>query len=99
MTYGSGTLTRFAAYWYLGLLGMPTLAFAVTRWLDSGQQRDGVTVLWVIAVTAGCVRLLIRLGRLERGRSEPDEAMNLVFQAVMMIPPIGYLPILWWLSR
>jgi hypothetical protein len=99
VTYGSGTLTRFAAYCYLGMLGLPTMAFAVWRWLETEQPRDGLTVLWVVAVTAGCVRLLIRLGRLERGRSEPDEAMNLVFQAVMMIPPVGYMPILWWLSR
>jgi hypothetical protein len=99
VTYGSGTLTRFAAYWYLGMFAVPTIVLAVWRWLDRGQPRDGLTALWVIAVAFGCIRLLVRLGRLERGRSEPDEAMNLVFQAVMMIPPTGYLPIIWWLSR
>jgi hypothetical protein len=99
VTYGSGTLTRFIAYWYLGMLSMPTLAFAVMRWRASGQPRDGLAALWVIAVTASCVHLLGRLGRLERGRSEPDEAMNLVFRAAMMIPAIGFLPIIWWLSR
>jgi hypothetical protein len=81
------------------MLAVPTIALTVWRWSETGQLREGLTAFWVVAVTAGCVRLLVRLGRLERGRSEPDEAMNLVFQAVLMIPPIGYLPIIWWLAR
>jgi hypothetical protein len=99
VTYGSGTLTRFTAYWYLWMLSIPTLVFAVVRWRASGQQRDGLAALWVLAVTASCVHLLSRLGRLERSRSEPDEAMNLVFRAAMLIPAIGFVPVLWWLSR
>jgi hypothetical protein len=99
VTYGSGTLTRFFAYWYLAVLGVPTFVFAATRSLSTGDARDGFAALWVVAVGTSCVRLLVRLGRLERGRSEPDEAMNLLFQAVLMIPPLGFMPILWWLSR
>jgi hypothetical protein len=95
VTYDTyGPRTRFAICWMLALLATPALALAVARWSRSGQLRDAIGVLWVVAVAAATIRLLLRLGRLERGRHEPDAGMHLAFEAIALIPLLGLIPLL-----
>ena len=95
MTYDTyGPRTRFAVYWALALLATPALAMAVTRWSRSGQLRDGIDVLWVVGVAAATIRLLLRLGRFERERPAPDTGMHLAFEAIVLLPLFGLIPLL-----
>jgi hypothetical protein len=89
-----GPRTRFAVYWTLALLTAPTLAMAIARWSTTGLMRDGIDVLWVSAVAAATIRLLWRLGRLERERAEADEGMHLALEAIALLPIVGLIPIL-----
>jgi hypothetical protein len=95
VTYDTyGPRTRFAVCWMLALLATPAMALALTRWSRSSQLRDGIEVLWIVGVAAATIRLLARLGRLERGRSAPDGGMNLAFEAIALLPLLGLIPLL-----
>ena len=49
-------------------------------------------VTWVFAVFLFTVRILRRLGALEKERPEPDDSMKLMFHCASMLPTTGYLP-------
>jgi hypothetical protein len=92
--YNTYPRTRFGICWMLGILAIPALALSVARWIDSGQIRTALDVVWVLAITAVTIRLLLRLGRLERVRPEPDDGMEIAFEAILLVPIVGLIPML-----
>lgn len=90
----NGPRTRFAVCWLLGMLAVPALALTLQRWTSSGAIRDGGDVLWVLGITAATVRLLLKLGRLEASRTDPDPQMNLAFEVIVLLPIAGLVPVL-----
>jgi hypothetical protein len=97
MVYDTYIRTRFGAFWLVTALGISSLSVATVNWLRSGQQmQDGVPIVWLVGVIYLALRILWRLGKLERDRlGPPDATMNLLLETATALPLIGCAPVFW----
>ena len=76
--------TRRGAFWFTVL--MPVFSMIVVTLRQDAiadVDRFVLRIFWILAMAVASNKILIRLGRLEKERGEPDAAMKLAFDAAL----------------
>lgn len=76
------------------LLAMPVIGGLARAGADTGIVL--VRGLWLLLPAGWSVRLLSLVARRQRSGQAADEQTLLLYRTAMMVPVIGYVPMLWW---
>ena len=76
--------TRRGAFWFTVLmLVFSMIVVTLRRDAIADVDRFVLRIFWILASAVASNKILIRLGRLEKERGEPDAAMKLAFDAAL----------------
>lgn len=76
--------TRRGAFWFtLLMLVFSMIVVTLRQDAIADVDRFVLRIFWILASAVASNKILIRLGRLEKERGEPDAAMKLAFDAAL----------------
>lgn len=76
--------TRRGAFWFTVIMLVFSMIVVTLRQdVIADVDRFVLRIFWILAVAVASNKILIRLGRLEKERGEPDAAMKLAFDAAL----------------
>lgn len=76
--------TRRGAFWFTVLMLVFSMIVVTLRQdAIADVDRFVLRIFWILAGAVASSKILIRLGRLEKERGEPDAAMKLAFDAAL----------------
>lgn len=90
-----GIRTRTGAYWMLTIMAISAVNMVSANYVGTHDLRRLVlSLVWALAIAIGTIRSLRRLGELEKTHAEPTAAMKLAFEATVVLPIAGMVPLI-----